>query len=193
MQTISVKVQADHLEGMTRVKRPILAIAELIWNSVDADATLVKVIFDHNALGSLERIHVVDNGLGMPIEAAFAAFGNLGGSWKRQATRSPGNGRLLHGRAGKGRFRAFSIGEIVEWTIRYEDNGAIKKYQIRGLSSSIGTFQVDDEANPDDGPRGTEVSVSGISKNTTQPWKGRRAHRPSSSSLRSTYENTRML
>lgn len=38
-----VEVQSDFLEKITRAK-PVQAISELIWNSLDADATKVKSI-----------------------------------------------------------------------------------------------------------------------------------------------------
>ena len=62
---ISVQVQSDHLERISKVRKPIIAVAELIWNGLDADATEVRAEFDHNALGALERIRVIDNGSGL--------------------------------------------------------------------------------------------------------------------------------
>ena len=38
MKIVTVKVQEDHLESLSRVKKPILAIAELVWNGLDANA-----------------------------------------------------------------------------------------------------------------------------------------------------------
>jgi hypothetical protein len=104
---ISVQVQSDHLERISKVRKPIIAVAELIWNGLDADATEVRVEFDHNALGALERIRVIDNGSGLRRNEAEPAFANLGGSRKRTQNRSKDKRRLLHGKAGKGRFRAF--------------------------------------------------------------------------------------
>lgn len=59
-----VEVQSDFLEKITRA-RPIPALAELIWNSFDADATVVDVSFEYNDLGSLDAIVVKDNGAGI--------------------------------------------------------------------------------------------------------------------------------
>src|SRR5438270_1001327 len=107
MKTISVAVQPDHLQRMASVKKPILALAELVWNSLDADATDVRVTFQENLLSGLTSIGVSDNGTGMTPTEAEQSFGSLGGSWKRFGSRSRHSGRILHGRAGKGRFRAF--------------------------------------------------------------------------------------
>src|SRR3954447_13386686 len=80
---ISVQVQSDYLERISKVRKPIIAVAELIWNGLDADATDVRVEFEHNALGTLERIRVADNGIGLSRDEAEPAFANLGGSRKR--------------------------------------------------------------------------------------------------------------
>ena len=49
MQTISVTVDPKHFERLAA--NPARALAELIWNSLDADAHKVDVIFDLNPLG----------------------------------------------------------------------------------------------------------------------------------------------
>ncbi len=37
-KTFEIQVQDDHLQRNAQVRKPILAVAELIWNAVDADA-----------------------------------------------------------------------------------------------------------------------------------------------------------
>ena len=60
MRTISVQVQPDHLRRMTAVKRPVLAVTELVWNGLDADATRVRVILEKDKLGLMaEDFHQV--------------------------------------------------------------------------------------------------------------------------------------
>ena len=46
-----VEVQSDFLEKITRAK-PVQALAELIWNSLDADASNVDVFVEQNELGA---------------------------------------------------------------------------------------------------------------------------------------------
>ena len=84
---------------------PLTAITELIWNALDADATNVRVALVENELQGVVEIRVEDDGHGMTHERAVEGFQSLGGSWKRLARSSPG-GRVLHGREGRGRFRA---------------------------------------------------------------------------------------
>src|SRR5437763_11173568 len=38
METLTIQVTQDHIDRIAKAKKPILGIAELIWNSVDADA-----------------------------------------------------------------------------------------------------------------------------------------------------------
>ncbi len=115
---IRLNVAHDHVAGLTRLKKPIRAIEELIWNGLDADADEVTVRFIKNGLGGVEAITVSDNGHGIDPANSEIAFGSLGGSPKKTKARSP-SGRVLHGKEGKGRFRAFALGERVEWRTRY--------------------------------------------------------------------------
>jgi hypothetical protein len=48
MKTIKVEVQRDHLELLSKCKKPIIAIAELVWNGLDADADEVNISFERN-------------------------------------------------------------------------------------------------------------------------------------------------
>ncbi len=76
-QAYTVEVQPDYLEKITRA-RPAQALAELIWNSLDADASYVSTRFGHNALGGLASIQLRDNGTGIPYEKAPELFKRLG-------------------------------------------------------------------------------------------------------------------
>jgi DNA mismatch repair ATPase MutL len=73
-----VEVQADFLERQTKAQS-IPAVAELIWNGLDADATVITLDLEYDPLGGLRRIIVTDNGHGIPHEEAPTLFGNLGG------------------------------------------------------------------------------------------------------------------
>jgi hypothetical protein len=121
MKQIHVKVRSDHLERQVSVAKPILAVTELIWNALDADAQKVRVELGYNKMDGLQSITVIDNGHGLSYADAIPAFENLGGSWKSSQAKSKGEGRLLHGKAGKGRFRAFFLGDQVTWKTFYKD------------------------------------------------------------------------
>ena len=164
MKTITVEVQADHLQSIARIKRPLTALAELIWNGLDADAEEIQVAFQKNDIEGLTRVVVRDDGHGLPYEEAEAAFQNLGGSWKRSAQKTRRKGRILHGQLGKGRFKVFAIGTSIIWNTRYPTNGHFSEYSISGSSSNIGTFSISDPKDAENKRSGTEVEVS-LSKN----------------------------
>jgi len=164
MKKVRIQVQNDHLERMTKVKKPILAIAELIWNAFDADSEKVTVRFYNNPLGGIDTIEVSDNGHGITYEDAESCFGSLGGSWKQYSGRSKQKGRLLHGRAGKGRFRSFCLGELVKWRTTYRENGTTFSYEIKGHYGDLGTFLLSDKKTVSNDSIGTIVSISNIQR-----------------------------
>ena len=96
-----VEVEHDHLRKLANAS-PLQAVCELVWNSLDADATRVDVDVDHGELGMLS-VSVRDNGHGFTHEQARALFGKVGGSWKRHGAKSRRMSRVLHGKEGKGR------------------------------------------------------------------------------------------
>lgn len=109
----SVTAHADHIAKLKTARKPILAIAELIWNAFDADAKRVDVILTPGDLGILESIEVIDDGFGMTPERAKASFSGLGGSWKRTSPKTEQENRVIHGKEGRGRFKALSLGRVV--------------------------------------------------------------------------------
>jgi phosphoglycerate-specific signal transduction histidine kinase len=91
-----VQVESDHIKKLTTA-RPIAAVAELIWNAVDADATHVEVEVDADEF-AMRSVTVRDNGHGMPHEMVATLFGRLGGSRKVQGSRSKLKSSFLHGK-----------------------------------------------------------------------------------------------
>jgi hypothetical protein len=164
MKRVSVSVQNDYLERMSKT-RPINAVAELVWNSLDADADKIKVKLSENRMGGLERLTVTDNGHGLEYALAERAFGSLGGSWKKTATKSRGKKRFLHGRQGKGRFSAFALGQTVEWRSKFKTNGKSATFSVIGKRNSLGTFEIGDEEEMSSAKTGMEVVVQDFDHN----------------------------
>ena len=82
------EAKPDHLKRLATARSPILAIAELVWNALDADATQVEVEVLRNKLDGINLIRVTDNGRGISFSEAQAGFKNLGGSRKQDARRT---------------------------------------------------------------------------------------------------------
>jgi len=47
--------------------------------------------------------------------------------------------RVLHGKFGRGRFRAFALGDVVTWRSVYDGDGKRYSFGIRGTSTAHGT------------------------------------------------------
>ncbi len=143
MRRIQVQVRDDHLETIGKT-RPLNAIVELIWNALDAEAKTVKVNFVENELTGVEYVEIIDDGHGLKYEDAVIFFSSLGGSWKREGVVTPKEKRILHGKYGKGRFRAFSIGNKVTWESNYLDGDSLLTYKIIGSGDNLTEFILTD-------------------------------------------------
>lgn len=141
MRTIHIQVKDDHLETIGRT-RPLNAIVELIWNALDAEAQQVHVRFVENELGGLDYIDIIDDGHGLKFEDALISFSNLGGSWKKDGNVTPNEKRILHGRYGKGRFRAFSLGDSVTWKSTYREKNNYYQFYIKGSIEDLTIFEI---------------------------------------------------
>lgn len=127
---VPVEVQDDFLARQTKAK-PVGAIAELIWNSLDADASSVKVdLVRQDLAGGLSKIVVLDTGDGFSHADAASMFGKLGGSWKRLQRQTHGKKRLVHGQEGRGRYKALALGRTVNWKVCYAQSGKTFAFEI---------------------------------------------------------------
>jgi hypothetical protein len=164
-KTFEIQVQDDYLQTIAQVRKPILAIAELIWNSVDADADRVDVMLHDDRLGGIKSIEVTDNGHGIPYADAEKLFSNLGGSWKQGGHRSIEKRRLLHGKEGRGRFRIFALGRVVDWNVCYKAPDGLRAYTISMVKDHLKRVQVADENPVANGRhRGVTVIVSELDR-----------------------------
>ena len=164
MQTLELQVEQDHVESLAKVRNPIIAIEELIWNGLDADAVKIDVKLVMNNLGGLSKIRVSDNGTGIKQDECEHAFGSLGGSAKLGVHFTPG-GRIPHGKSGRGRFRAFGIGPTVTWVSRYKANGVVRQFDIKGHRSLLKRFEIGDEKEAQGTETGVEVTIDNIETN----------------------------
>ncbi len=159
MKTITVQAKADHIASLANAT-PLSAVEELVWNALDADAREVKVDLVTNPLGAVDAVRVSDDGAGIDIARVDDTFGALGGSWKRADGVTHGLHRRLHGRRGRGRFKAFAIGLNCEWRTTLSTPDGLKSYILSGAAADPGVFNLD-ETSP--GPAtGTEVYITNV-------------------------------
>ncbi|RYH71166.1 MAG: ATP-binding protein [Alcaligenaceae bacterium] len=162
MTTIHVTAKRDFIETLVASK-PIAALAEVIWNGFDADSDEVGVSIELNELDGIASIKVRDSGYGIDPSKIEALFGGLGESWKKAKYKQ--RGRALHGKNGKGRFKAFALGERVQWKTVYKDAASGKRfaYQIVGHLNSLDDFDVSEPKEVAvTQPTGTEVAIHNI-------------------------------
>lgn len=104
------------------------AIAELIANAYDADATEVKVKLYDN--GQEKRIEVIDNGVGMDFNEINDKFLRIGRNRRKDgATTSPG-GRKATGKKGLGKLALFGIGDLIDVITIKENSGVRTKFTL---------------------------------------------------------------
>ena len=164
METITLEAAQDHVLAQTRLKKPLIAIEELIWNSLDADATSVEVTLGYNKAGGLDRIQVEDNGHGIAREECNTSFGFLGGSPKLKKKVTP-SGRRLHGKLGRGRLKAFGLGREVTWRSYYTSNGDSFRFDIKITRATIRNVSVSDATKLKTKRHGVVVEIAGFDKN----------------------------
>lgn len=160
IKTITVGIAEDAIEQLAKVALD-RAVEELIWNSLDAEATRVEVTFHTNTLKGVERVVVSDNGHGIPFDQAESIFKQIGGSLKKTRRRSPNLDRPYHGQEGKGRYKAFSLGHCVMWQSRVLEGGRVKSFNITLRSSKLKKAEL---ASPEtcDGSSGCDVHITEV-------------------------------
>ncbi|RXZ70280.1 ATP-binding protein [Agromyces albus] len=162
MENLDVVVEHAHL--VTLAKTPKVALAELVWNAIDADATNIALDVEFGALGGPEKITVVDDGVGIAPDDRKQTFGALGHSWKRLTQQSLG-GRALHGERGEGRWAALGIGDSVRWTSVSDStaDGRVR-FSISANKAELKRFTVSDLSSAPDTPTGVTVEVAALSQ-----------------------------
>lgn len=151
MAWVPIQAGQDHLQQYTK-KSSIEALAELVWNSLDAEATTVDVDIeaesiadDGRELSYVTQVTISDNGHGIDPDKAQEQFSSLGDSWKKGLNGRTLNGkRALHGSRGRGRFYAYSIGDQVRWSSISSFGDGFRRIEISGTANRINGFQIDD-------------------------------------------------
>ncbi|RWA78224.1 ATP-binding protein [Mesorhizobium sp.] len=158
-----VRVESDHIKKLASAK-PIPALAELIWNAADADASRIDVEIESNDFG-MQAITVRDNGHGISHDEVEGLFGKLGGSWKAHGNRSKTKSRILHGKEGKGRFKALALGRVADWTVIYRHNGKLLRYTITILREDLVDVRVSEPTEVDSAFKpGVEVRITELDR-----------------------------
>ena len=159
---LRVQAKADYIASLSHAS-PLAAIEELVWNALDADAREVRIDLVQNGLGGIDAVRISDDGTGIALDGVERTFGGLGGSWKREDGAVSAGKRHLHGRHGRGRFKAFALGCHVAWNTTFDAGKGLKSYAVSGDLEEPGVFHLDETAT---GPAtGTEVLITNVRAN----------------------------
>lgn len=135
------------------------AIAELIWNALDANATKVIVTIERTELGAPRVVVIEDDGDGIEPGEAQDLFLTEGDSWKKDKRFSPNKNRPLHGQLGRGRLLVYAIADTAEWSsVAAVDEGFMITTLVGSRTSPTG-FEVG-EGTAASGPPGTRVTLT---------------------------------
>ncbi len=111
----------DHL-GIQMYQSPTAAIAEMVSNAWDADATEVNITLPTH---ENRTIVIKDNGIGMTFEECQKKFLTVGFDKRKDnpVAKSKLFNRDLMGRKGIGKFAGFGIAEIIEICTTSQETG----------------------------------------------------------------------
>jgi len=142
------------------------ALAELVWNAIDADAKNIHVDWQENEMMGIESISVQDDGHGIAAEDddfSRHVFASLGDSQKHTLNHQSPEGRILHGRFGKGRIRALALGGVIDWdTVFRKTPKSNRRYSIRAVVGEASLQLTKPKVSKK--PVGTKVTVAHVSE-----------------------------
>lgn len=122
--TLQFTVDAKLLEelGERLIGKPYIALAELVKNSYDADATSVTIQLDKGK----EQIVVADNGHGMTFEEFNGFWMRIGSRHKEELRTSKNFEREMTGSKGVGRLAVQYLADMFELETVSQDNPSTK-------------------------------------------------------------------
>jgi len=119
------------------------AIAEYIWNGFDANASVVELDFDSNAVGYINSFSISDNGFGINLGRIDETFGQFMDSHKTKTFDQNG---FVKGKAGKGRFSFTNFCNKAVWETTFQSKESdFLKYNITIEKGKLQDFQTSDK------------------------------------------------
>lgn len=160
--TLVVQLTNEHLDRIHN-STPVNGLAELIWNTVDSDATSVRVEYERDLQGGVTKVIVIDDGHGICFEELEYTFGKLGNSHKLTDGKTP-KGRLYHGKTGQGRYKAFVLGRKITWETCYQDKLSNKFFTFKLIwySHELTKIEVSEKSISNNSETGTKVIIENL-------------------------------
>ncbi len=156
----------EHL-GIQMYSRLPNALAELIANAYDADASVVDInLYDKDGVKSIE---VSDNGIGMSFDEVNDLFLRIGRHRREHdSSRTTAKGRTITGRKGLGKLALFGIGKNINITTQKEGSKESISFDLNWLGITNCTtseykphFQISEKQEQE---HGTKFILSDLSR-----------------------------
>jgi hypothetical protein len=169
MKTVQLTTDGikKHLESTTAEQ----AIAEYIWNGLDAKAGAIVAEFICNELGGIEEIKISDNGEGIAYEELDRKFGVFLDSEKIKARNTSKRiSSETHGKDGIGRLTFFAFARKAEWRTVYASGDEKFAFTITVASDQLINYPYSpkEKVSPDT-PTGTVVRFTNVSLKSINP------------------------
>ncbi len=116
------------------------SIAQYIWNSFDAEATRVDLIYDFSPSGILKKLIIKDNGYGINHNELSSKFKPIFVSEKSGGSMNARHTSTYHGKNGVGRFTFFTFANNAIWHTVYNDGNLIFRYDIEISANRLEFF-----------------------------------------------------
>lgn len=126
----------DHFKSFD----PVKAVFELIWNGLDANATLINLNIKYTELGAVDHISALDNGDGIDVKNIENNFKRFNESIKR-------HDEDKHGSHGKGRLSFHKICGKARWYTKREDYNAVITISSKSIKDYEGHYINNDKQN----------------------------------------------
>ena len=154
--TFCDRVATEHF-GSQKYSTSVKAIRELVANSLDADATEVRIELNENEGGGLDSVQIWDNGKGISPQVLEERFVVVGVQPERE------EGQIARlGRFGVGRLAVHRIGTTSEWvSVSQRRDG--KRVQVSfTLTAEPRDLTVQQKTVTGDTPLGTVITIRNI-------------------------------
>ena len=160
MTELVLQASDDLVARLAHEGDPVRAVVELVWNAVDGEAHTVTVRLERGAMDAISAVLVEDDGHGISSDEIEATFGRIGDSWKKCSERTKNGLRVLHGKLGEGRLRAFALGSRVIWASRSVNTaGEHQDVTITGNRGNRHVFRWDATTAASSSKTGTTVTA----------------------------------
>ena len=138
MAELLLQVGDDHVRRLAHENDPVRAIVELIWNSVDAEASRVDVEIEGDEWDTIAKVTGTTG-----TASTSTSWSRPSGPWRLVEgghTQHEERQACLHGEKGEGRHRVFALGSRVQW-LSHSDDASHGPETVGGFRRSLGKLR----------------------------------------------------